>query len=70
MSPKSPQGKRDFNLPQVKTIRRILKFSAATENSPAVAAEANRRFADRLRSPVNSRTASDVLRRLLAEDEG
>ena len=32
-----------------------------------VAAEANRRFADRLRSPVGSRTASDVLRRLLAE---
>jgi len=33
----------------------------------AVAAEANRRFADRLPSPVSSRTASDVLRRLVAE---
>jgi hypothetical protein len=33
----------------------------------AVAAEANRRFADRLRKPVDSRTASDALRRMLAE---
>ncbi|HEX3551706.1 MAG TPA: hypothetical protein VIA62_00580 [Thermoanaerobaculia bacterium] len=35
----------------------------------AVAAEANRRFPDRLREPVSPRTASDVLRRLLAEGE-
>ncbi len=33
----------------------------------AVAAEANRRFADRLRKPIDARTASDVLRRMLAE---
>jgi hypothetical protein len=33
----------------------------------AVAAEANRRFADRLREPIGPRTASDVLRRMLAE---
>jgi hypothetical protein len=33
-----------------------------------VAAEVNRRFADRLRKPVRTRTASDVLRRML--DEG
>ena len=33
----------------------------------AVAVEANRRFADRLRRPVGTRTASDLLRRLLAE---
>ena len=33
----------------------------------AVAAEANRRFASRLSKPVGPRTASDVLRRLLAE---
>jgi hypothetical protein len=33
----------------------------------AVAAEANRRFADRLSRPIGPRTASDVLRRMLAE---
>lgn len=33
----------------------------------AVAAEVNRRFADRLREPVGPRPASDVLRRMLAE---
>lgn len=33
----------------------------------AVAAEVNRRFADRLRQPIDPRTASDVLRRMLAE---
>lgn len=33
----------------------------------AVAAEANRRFADRLREPIQARTASDVLRRLAGE---
>jgi hypothetical protein len=33
----------------------------------AVAAEANRRFADRLREPVQVRAASDVLRRMLNE---
>jgi hypothetical protein len=32
-----------------------------------VAAEANRRFADRLREPVSPRVASDVLRRLLGQ---
>jgi hypothetical protein len=35
----------------------------------AVAAEANRRFPDRLREPVGTRAASDVLRRMLAEGE-
>ena len=35
----------------------------------AVAAEANRRFKDRLPKPVGPRTASDVLRRMLAEGE-
>lgn len=33
----------------------------------ALAAEANHRYADRLTKPIGSRTASDVLRRLLAE---
>ena len=33
----------------------------------AVAAEANRRFAERLSKPVEARTASDVLRRVAAE---
>lgn len=35
----------------------------------AVAAETSRRFAGRLRKPVSPRTASDVLRRMLAEGE-
>ncbi|HKI01878.1 MAG TPA: hypothetical protein VKK31_07865 [Thermoanaerobaculia bacterium] len=35
----------------------------------ALAAEANRRYADRLKEPIGSRTASDVLRRLLAQGE-
>ncbi|HSS48528.1 MAG TPA: hypothetical protein VLX28_06250 [Thermoanaerobaculia bacterium] len=32
-----------------------------------VAAETNKRFADRLRRPIDSRTAGDVLRRMCAE---
>ena len=39
-------------------------FSATT-----VAAEANRRFASHLPNPIGSRTASDVLRRMLAEGQ-
>ena len=35
----------------------------------AVAAETNRRFRDHLREPIRPRTASDVLRRMLAEGE-
>jgi hypothetical protein len=35
----------------------------------AVAAEVNRRFANRLREPVGPRPASDVLRRMLAEGD-
>ena len=35
----------------------------------AVAAEVNRRFPDRLREPVGTRAASDVLRRMRAEGE-
>jgi hypothetical protein len=35
----------------------------------AVAAETNRRFKERLTTPVGVRVASDVLRRLLAERE-
>ncbi len=38
-------------------------------NPDSLAAEANRRFADRLKRPIGSRTASDALRRLLAEGE-
>jgi len=34
----------------------------------AVAEEVSRRYADHLEEPVGSRTASDVLRRMLAED--
>lgn len=52
-------------------LRRIaLSPSLAEPFGPsAVAAEANRRFADRLPSPVGTRTASDVLRRMLANGE-
>jgi len=35
----------------------------------AVAAEVNRRFPDRLRKPVDTRVASDILRRMRAEGE-
>jgi len=42
-------------------------FLAEPFGPAAVAAEVNRRFADRLSSPVSPRTASDLLRRMLAE---
>ena len=56
-----------------KMVGRLIKL--ATEGLPEpfgpteVAAEANRRFASRLPEPVGPRTASDVLRRMLAEGE-
>jgi len=48
-------------------LRLVVQGLAEPFGPTAVAAEANRRFADRLRRPVGSRTASDLLRRLLAE---
>jgi hypothetical protein len=36
-------------------------------SATAVAAEANRRFADRLRKPIQARMAADVLRRMVRE---
>lgn len=50
-------------------LRRVIENSALPEpfGAAAVAAEANRLFADRLPGPVSARTASDVLRRMLAE---
>jgi hypothetical protein len=50
-------------------LRSVVESSTLAEpfGANAVAAEANRRFADRLPAPVGPRTASDVLRRMLAE---
>jgi len=50
-------------------LRRVIESPSLPEpfGAAAVAAEANRRFKDRLPGPVSSRTASDVLRRMLAE---
>lgn len=66
---------RDEELPppgrlQVSRMLRIVIESPDLEEpfgATAVAAAANRRFADHLREPVGPRTASDVLRRILAE---
>jgi hypothetical protein len=54
-----------------KLLRRVaLSPSLAEPFGPsALAAEANRRYAGRLPRPVDIRTASDVLRRMLAEGE-
>jgi hypothetical protein len=50
-------------------LRSVVESPALAEpfGANAVAAEANRRFADRLPAPVGPRTASDVLRRMLTE---
>lgn len=50
-------------------LRRVVASPDLKEPfSPAtVAAEANRRFKDHLEEPISPRTASDVLRRLVAE---
>jgi hypothetical protein len=66
---------RDEELPppgrlQVSRMLRIVVESPDLEEpfgATAVAAAANRRFADHLREPIGSRTASDVLRRIFAE---
>jgi hypothetical protein len=56
-------------------VARLLKLVVESQNLPApfgataVATEASRRFADHLSNPIDARTASDVLRRLLAEGE-
>ena len=52
-------------------IEIIVESSSLSEpfGPTAVAEETNRRFASRLREEIGSRTASDVLRRLLAEGE-
>jgi hypothetical protein len=59
--------------PGRKMVARLLKLVLESSDLPepfgptAVAAEANRRFAERLSKPVEARTASDVLRRVAAE---
>ncbi|HSU84571.1 MAG TPA: hypothetical protein VLR69_19310 [Thermoanaerobaculia bacterium] len=58
-----------------KMVGRLIKLAAESPGLPEpfgptdVAVEANRRFAGRLPEPVGPRTASDVLRRMLAEGE-
>ena len=57
---------------QVSRFLRIVVESPGLEEpfgATAVAEEANRRFADHLRELISPRTASDVLRRMLAEGE-
>jgi hypothetical protein len=59
--------------PNRKMVGRLVKLAVESPDLPepfgpaSAAAETNRRFADRLPRPVAPRTASDVLRRLLAE---
>lgn len=50
-------------------LRLVVERSGLAEpfGASAVAAEANRRFADHLSKPIDPRTASDVLRRMLGE---
>ena len=54
-------------------VGRLLRLAVAGPELPepfspgAVAAEANRRFADRLQKPIGVRTASDTLRQMVAE---
>jgi len=50
-------------------LRRVAESPSLEEpfGPAALAAEASRRFADRLRKPIGPRAASDVLRRMLAE---
>ena len=59
--------------PGRKMVARLLKLVLESPElrepfgATVVAAEANRRFAERLSKPVEARTASDVLRRIAAE---
>lgn len=48
-------------------LRLVIESLPEPFGASAVAAEANRRFKDRLKEYVGPRTASDVLRRMLAE---
>lgn len=52
-------------------LRLVVQSPSLAEpfGASAVAAEANRRFAEHLPHPIGERTASDVLRRMLAEGE-
>lgn len=52
-------------------LRQIVESPDLAEpfGATAVAAEANRRYAGHLKKPIGPRTASDVLRRMLAEGE-
>jgi hypothetical protein len=76
-APASPAEKEEIDLPPPgrlmvsRLIRLIVERPGLAEPFGAsdVAAEANRRFADRLREPIDQRTASDVLRRMLGEGE-
>jgi hypothetical protein len=77
LAPQSVPVVEDADLPlpgrlMVGRLLRLVVQSPGLEEPfgpTAVAAEANRRFPDRLRQPVGPRAASDVLRRMLAEGE-
>src|SRR6185295_2945737 len=72
----SPQpGEISLPPPNRKMVGRLVMLAVGSPELPepfgpwAAAEEVNRRFQDHLRKPVGSRTASDVLRRMLAEGE-
>lgn len=60
-----PPGRLSVSRLLRRTVERLEEPFGAT----ALAEEANRRFAAHLEKPVGPRTASDVLRRMLAEGE-
>jgi len=71
----STLGEAKLPLPGRLMVSRLLRLVVESPGleepfgPTAVAAEVNRRFPDRLPEPVGTRTASDVLRRMLAEGE-
>jgi hypothetical protein len=69
--PKAEESPPPGRLMVGRLLRRVVESPSLAEpfGASAVAAEANRRFADRLPGPVGPRTASDVLRRMLAAGE-
>ena len=70
-----PVVEKELPPPGRHRISRFLRLVAESPDleepfSPTdVAKEANRRYAAHLRNPISSRTASDILRRMLAEGE-
>jgi hypothetical protein len=71
--PADPASQADLPPPGRMMVSRLLRRVAERPglaepfSATAVAAEANRRFADRLSEPIQARTAADVLRRMVRE---